>query len=242
MPCDDNGVNGNPAESLLARKKETRHRYDRLARSHGRRGPAEESPGVRRLRRDLLQRASGRVLEIGVGEGASLPDYPAGFPLVTVDLSPEMLAVASEKADRSGLDVAFLVMDAEALAFRDQSFDTVVSCLTLCTLAAPVAALHEMARVCRPGGRILLLEHGRSDWEWLGRLQDLHSHRRAEELGCYWNRDPLALVRQAGLTLLGAWRAFFGVLHMVEAAPWVPPGNASATPPRRRIGASRDRT
>ncbi len=83
----------------------------------------------------------------------------------------------------------------------------------------PVNALREMARVCKPGGRVLLLEHGRSDREWLGRWQDRRQDSFAKQLGCHWNREPVEMVRQSGLILASTWRAFFGVFHVIEATP-----------------------
>ena len=108
---------------------------------------------------------------------------------------------------------------AEALDFPDRSFDTVVSSLSLCTFPDPVAAVREMARVCQPGGRILLLEHGRSDHEWLGRWMDRRADRHAKRVGCCWNRHPLDIVQQAGLTLVNAKRSFLGIMHQIEARP-----------------------
>ena len=114
------------------------------------------------------------------------------------------------------------MMDAESLAFPSHTFDTVVSALTVCTFANPVAALREMARVCRADGRLLLLEHGRSDREWLGRWQDRRADRHAKTLGCRWNREPLELVRQAGLGVIAARRVFFGIFHVLEVKPTSP--------------------
>lgn len=178
-----------------------------------------EVVGMRKLRRRTLQRASGMVLEIAVGTGRNLRYYPRACKITAVDASEAMLEVARKKAARQGLTIPFLVMDAEALAFPDPCFDTVVSSLSLCTFPDPVAALREMARVCRPNGRILLLEHGRSDREWLGRWQDRRADRHAKALGCRWNREPLDLVRQAGLKLIAAQRIFFGIMHLLEAMP-----------------------
>ncbi len=79
--------------------------------------------------------------------------------------------------------------------------------------------LREVARVCKADGRILLLEHGRSDREWLGSWQDRRADRHAEKLGYRWNREPLDLARQAGLNLIAAQRIFFGIFHVLEAQP-----------------------
>lgn len=157
------------------------------------------------------------MLEVAVGTGQNLPHYPRGCTITAIDLSPEMLSVARKRADRLNLDVIFRVMDAEALDFADSSFDTVVSSLSTCTFPDPIKALQEMARVCRPGGKVLLLEHGRSSHPRLARFQDRRAEGFAKPLGCRWNREPLELVGQAGFTTVTASRTFFGVLHAIKA-------------------------
>ncbi len=130
-----------------------------------------------------------------------------------------MLDVARKRADQLSLNVSFLLADAETLPFRDEIFDTVASSLSTCTFPNPIAALENIARVCRTEGRVLLLEHGRSDCERLGRWQDRHAEKFALPLGCHWNREPLDLVRKAGLKMNAAQRFFFGIFHQIEAAP-----------------------
>lgn len=207
------------AAPLLGLKAEIRQKYDRIAPRYDLMEGLPEFLGLSKLRRRFLQKASGRVLEVAAGTGKNLRYYPPACRLVGIDFSPAMLAVARQRAGRLGLCLPLLVMDAEALAFPDHSFDTVVSSLTLCTFPDPMAALGEMARVCRKEGRLLLLEHGRSDRKWLGGWQDRRADRHAEKLGCRWNREPHDLVRQAGLTLLTAQRLFFGIFHLLEATP-----------------------
>jgi len=202
--------------------EEIRQKYNRLARWYNILNALPEVLVVRKLRRRLLRHASGQVLEIAVGTGRNVRHYPQTCQITGVDFSPAMLEVARKEARRLGVKTRFLVMDAESLAFPDESFDTVVSSLTVCTFADPVAALREMARVCQADGRILLLEHGRSDREWLGRWQDRRADRHAMALGCRWNREPLDLVRQAGLAVVAARRVFFGIFHVLEAKPLSP--------------------
>ncbi|MBI4249074.1 MAG: methyltransferase domain-containing protein [Elusimicrobia bacterium] len=201
-------------------KEEIRRKYDALASWYDLLVSVPENmAGAGRLRRKLAARARGDVLEIAAGTGRSLSGFPPGCRLTAVDLSPKMLAVARRRAGRLGLEVRFREMDAEALDFPDASFDTVVSCLGLCTYLDPLAALRQMARVCRPTGRLLLLEHGVSDRPWLGRLQNQWADRHAKALGCRWNREPLDLFKRAGLRLLAAERSFLGVFYLIEAAP-----------------------
>ncbi len=108
-------------------KEEIRQKYDRFARWYDLMESIQEFLGVRRLRRRLLRRVSGKALEVAVGTGRNLQYYPKACKITAVDFSPAMLEVAQKRADRLGLNIPFLVMDAEALAFADQSFDTVVS-------------------------------------------------------------------------------------------------------------------
>ncbi|MBI2485566.1 MAG: class I SAM-dependent methyltransferase [Deltaproteobacteria bacterium] len=200
-------------------KEEIRRKYNRFAPWYDLAEGIPELLGLRKLRRRLFQKASGRILEVAIGTGKNLRFYPKNRQIIAVDLSPKMLDIARNRANELGIDISFLVMDAENLAFPDRSFDTVVDSLSLCTFPDPLIALKEMARVCHSEGRILLLEHGRSDREWLGCLQDRRADKHAKQLCCHWNREPLELVRQAGLKLISARRTFFGILHAIEAAP-----------------------
>lgn len=199
--------------------REISEKYNRFARWYDWVEGIPDLLGVRKLRGRLLRRASGKVLEVAVGTGKNLRYYPQDCRIIAVDVSREMLNVARKRATKLSMDVSFSLTDAEALAFAHDSFDTVVSSLTTCTFPNPVVALQEMARVCRTDGKILLLEHGRSDREWFGRLQDRRADRHAKQLGCHWNREPLEIVREAGLTVVAAWRTFLGIFHLIQAKP-----------------------
>jgi len=113
------------------------------------------------MRRALAAELRGDVLEIGTGTGATFPfltDRPALSSLTAVDLSAGMLAEARNAAQRTDRNVRLAQMNAEALAFPDGTFDTVTTSLMLCTVPDPTRALSEMARVCKPNGRIVVLE------------------------------------------------------------------------------------
>jgi ubiquinone/menaquinone biosynthesis C-methylase UbiE len=194
-------------------------KYDRFARWYDWVEGVPDILGVSRLRRRVLRRASGGVLEVAVGTGKNLCYYPANCRIIALDVSAEMLNVARKRAAKLSMDVSFLLTDAEGIPFPDKSFDTVVSSLSTCTFPNPLAALEEMARVCRTDGKILLLEHGRSDCEWLGRWQDRHADKFARRSGCHWNRKPLKLVREADLKVCEAKRNFFGIFQQIQAEP-----------------------
>lgn len=110
-------------------------------------------------------------------------------------------------------------MDAAALEFDENSFDTVISSFSTCTFPEPVAALREMGRVCRPDGEIRLLEHGRSDNDHIGRFQDWRADAHYENVGCLWNQEPVDLVRTADLQIDSAETAVFGIITRITASP-----------------------
>ena len=199
--------------------REISEKYDRFARWYDWVEGVPDLLGIKKLRRRLLSRASGRVLEVAVGTGKNLAYYPRGYRITIIDVSGKMLKVARQRAAKLSMDVSVSLADAEALPFPEHCFDTVVSSLSACTFPDPARAFREMARVCRSDGKILLLEHGRSNREWLGRWQDRHADNFAESLGCHWNREPLKLVREAGLKVVRARRKFFGIFHQIEAEP-----------------------
>lgn len=201
--------------------KEISRKYDGFARWYDLvEGIPDLLLGVRKLRKRVLQQATGRILEVAVGTGKNLPYYPSlSIEVTAIDMSKGMLDGARIRAKNLSLNVSFAVMDAEALSFPDRTFDTVVSSLTVCTFPDPASALRQMARVCKPEGKVLLVEHGRSDRDWLGRWQDRRDERHARQLGCHWNRRPLALVREAGLEVVSARRTFLGVFHEIVATP-----------------------
>jgi phosphatidylethanolamine/phosphatidyl-N-methylethanolamine N-methyltransferase len=109
----------------------------------------------------IINRRKGRVLEVGVGTGLSLPCYGAHLTITGIDLSPEMLAKARDKVVRRTLDhvAALHEMDAGALAFPDESFDTVVAMYVMTVVPEPERVMRELERVCAPGGEVILVNH-----------------------------------------------------------------------------------
>lgn len=145
--------------------------YDRfLARS--------EAAGLSDKRREMLAPAYGRTLELGAGTGLNLPHYPdAVSELVVTEPYPHMVPklqqrMAALALDRDGRRTQLLVAPAERLPFEDDSFDTVVAAMILCTVKDPEVVLVEIERVLKPGGQYLFLEHVRNPDERIARRQD----------------------------------------------------------------------
>lgn len=162
-----------------------------------------ERAGLRAHRKSLLSGARGRTLEIGGGTGLNLPHYPDDLDdLVMAEPDAAMRSRLEKRLTRSSRRTQLVDAPAERLPFPDRSIDTVVSTLVLCTVDAPDIALHEIARVLRPGGQLLFLEHVRSDSPTLARWQDrLVAPWRGFARGCRCNRATAELIAACGLEL-----------------------------------------
>lgn len=167
----------------------------------------------RRLRRRLFRRATGHVLDVACGTGVNFPHLRQATTITGVELSPAMLRFAKERAAKLAIEVELLEMDAANLQFPDATFDTVTSALSTCTFPDPLVVLHEMARVCKPDGQILLFEHGRSSWPWFAWFQERTAQSHYNAAGCRWTQEPQELVRAAGLRVVDAERHLAGVFH-----------------------------
>jgi SAM-dependent methyltransferase len=172
---------------------------------------AGERTGLRARRRALVAQASGRTIEIGAGTGLNLPHYPDDVDeLVLLEPDADMRRRLTERSSRSGLRTSVIDAPAERMPFPDGSVDTVVSTLVLCTVEAPDLALREIERVLKPDGRLLFIEHVRSDSPRLARWQDrLAGPWRRFARGCRCNRATAELMVACGFEL-----------ERLETAPW----------------------
>ncbi len=170
--------------------------YDRMM-------AATEDAGMREIRRNLISAASGRTLEIGAGTGLNLTHYPAAVTdLVLTEPFGPMARRLRDRVATSARIAEVVEAPADRLPFTDDDFDTVVCTLVLCTVDDVPATLAEIARVLRPGGRLLFSEHVRSDHPGVARWQDrLERPWMFIAHGCHPNRDTVAAIEASPLTL-----------------------------------------
>lgn len=165
----------------------------------------------------ICSRASGDVLEVGVGTGRNLPFYPDGVRLMGIDLSPAMLAIARERARRLGPAADLREGDAQALSFPDQSFDSVVCTLALCSIPDDRRAIAEMKRVLRPGGRLLLLEHVAGSSPVVRALQWALERLSLRFQGDYLLRRPVRHLQAEGFAIEVDQRSKWGIVERLVA-------------------------
>ncbi|MFI6076113.1 class I SAM-dependent methyltransferase [Actinoplanes sp. NPDC051343] len=165
----------------------------------------------------VCSRARGDVLEVAVGTGLNLGLYPPGTRLTGVDLSPEMLARARSRSAAINAPIELKEADVEALPFGDGTFDTVVSTLAMCAVPDERAAVLEMRRVLRPGGRLLLLDHIGSNWWPIRAGQRLMEIYTIPHGGEHMTRRPRPVVEQAGLVIEESERLKAGTVERISA-------------------------
>jgi len=167
-----------------------------------------EENGLREMRRAVLSEASGRTIDLGAGTGANIGLFGEDVTeVVFAEPDPHMAAKLRPKLAESAVNAELVEAPAEKLPFEDASFDTAVFTLVLCTVPDPRAALAEAARVLKPGGKLLFVEHVRSTDAGLARWQDrLERPWRFFADGCHCNRDTAAAIEASPLGLVGVER------------------------------------
>jgi ubiquinone/menaquinone biosynthesis C-methylase UbiE len=162
-----------------------------------------EEAGMREKRREVLAQARGRTIDVGAGTGANLGLFPENLERVAMaEPDPHMRKRLRAKIAESGADVELIEAGAERLPFEDDSFDTAVFTLVLCTVPDPAAALAEAARVLKPGGQMLFVEHVRSEDPGTARWQDrLERPWKLFADGCRCNRDTVAGIEASPFTI-----------------------------------------
>jgi ubiquinone/menaquinone biosynthesis C-methylase UbiE len=161
--------------------------------------------------------AKGEGLEIAVGTGRNLEHYPGGVKLTAIEFAPEMLAIARRRAEELGREADMREGDAQALEFEDESFDTVVLTLALCTIPDDRKAATEVFRVLRPGGRFVLMEHVRSPVLPVRTVQRALDPLAVRFQADHLVRDPLDYLKDVGFEIDEVHRSKWGIVERLRA-------------------------
>ncbi len=192
-------------------------RYNRISRIYDRMDKMVKEA----WRIELLKQVSGEVLEVGVGTGVNLAYYPKGVSLTGVDFSPRMLELARKKVEHNQFrfEVQLLEADIQELPFQDHTFDYIVSTCVFCSVPDPVEGLKELKRVCKPSGKILMLEHMRSENPVLGFGMDLFNPITVSLWGANINRKTMKNIEASGLIVESSGLLMGTVMRKLTLSP-----------------------
>ena len=205
---------------------EAKARWDRIAKHYGLVELISEWY-LKPFRKILWAHAAGRVLEAGAGTGLNIAFYPPGARVTATDLSGEMMKRARERAREQNADVTFEEADLCKLPFADRTFDTAVATFVFCAVPDPLTCLRELARVVKPAGRILLLDHVRIDRPLIGAIMDRLNPATVLLAGEHINHRMDAFVRAAGFEVMESRK--LGMMGSIQFIAAHPPGSVTSS-------------
>ncbi|KAF8420657.1 S-adenosyl-L-methionine-dependent methyltransferase [Tirmania nivea] len=214
--------------SKLESQSNLSHVYDRIAKDYDSNIKWSEFwMGMFLLRRLLARKLEGHVLEVSAGTGRNIKYYPVNHcgSITLVDSSSSMLDQARKNFRERYphyKNVRFVLQDVETPipSPTGQGYDRVIQTMGLCSHHSPVQLLHNLESLCKKdGGKIILLEHGRSHYDWLNKILDYGAPKHAETWGCWWNRDIEGILKESGLNVEKISRYHFGTTYWIEATP-----------------------
>lgn len=198
----------------------TRRRYERIAAFYDLLESPMEGLKFWEWRAKLRDRIAGRrALEAGVGTGKNMRYYSPSVEVVAIDISPRMLKQARKRATTLRRRIRLQEMDVQFLGFPDQSFDTVFATFVFCSVPDPVQGLQELRRVCKPDGRLILLEHMRPGNPILGLLFDVLNPIVVRIVGANINRRTMENIRNAGWQILEEEHLWSDIVRWIVAKP-----------------------
>lgn len=177
-----------------------KRRYDRAAKVYDIFEQPMEVMSLKKWRLEVTKDLKGKVLEVGVGTGKNIPYYPANIDVTAIDFSGKMLEKAREKASNLNRDMKLIQMDAQNMDFPDNTFDMVFTTCVFCSVPDPVKGLQEIRRVCKPNGKIIMIEHVRSEKKVMGLIMDILNPITVNLYGANINRRTVKNVQEAGFT------------------------------------------
>lgn len=191
-----------------------KHRYNRISNLYDLAEKPMENM-FSKYRKEMLTDTYGKVLEVGAGTGKNFQYYPNNVEVTAIDFSPKMVEIASSNASEFEHIKYVLEMDAEQMTFDDNTFDTVVTSCVLCSVPHPLQGLKEIRRVCKNGGKVLMLEHVKSNKPVLAPFVDILNPIPLYIYGANINRDTVKNLRKAGFKNISVKNLWLDILKLI---------------------------
>lgn len=191
-------------------------RYNRAAKFYDIIENPMEMMALKKWRIELMKELKGKVLEVGVGTGKNIEHYPPNIDITAIDFSEKMLKKAYEKAVKFDKKVKLINMDAQNMNFPDNTFDVIFTTCVFCSVPDPILGLKELRRVCKPNGKIIMVEHVRSEKKVLGVIMDILNPIVVNTYGANINRKTLDNVNNAGFINVSSINLYSDIVKKIE--------------------------
>jgi ubiquinone/menaquinone biosynthesis C-methylase UbiE len=191
-------------------------RYNRAAKFYDILENPMEMMALKKWRIDLMKELKGKVLEVGVGTGKNIEQYPLNVDITAIDFSEKMLEKAYEKAVKFNKKVKLVNMDAQNMDFPDNTFDVIFTTCVFCSVPDPIVGLKEMRRVCKANGKIIMIEHVRSEKKVLGAIMDMLNPIVVNTYGANINRKTVDNINSAEFVNVSVANLFSDIVKKIE--------------------------
>ena len=191
-------------------------RYNRAAKFYDIIENPMEMMALKKWRIELMKELKGKVLEVGVGTGKNIEHYPPNIDITAIDFSEKMLKKAYEKAVKFDKQVNLINMDAQNMNFPDNTFDVIFTTCVFCSVPDPILGLKELRRVCKPNGKIIMVEHVRSEKKVLAVIMDILNPIVVNTYGANINRKTLDNVNNAGFINVSSINLYSDIVKKIE--------------------------
>lgn len=205
----------------MTQDADTRRKWDEASRSFDFFAAADDKR-LGPYKKRLFAKMRGRILFVAAGTGNDFKFFPPGQSVKAIDISPKMLERAARKAAAYDGTIELAERDVTALDEADDSFDTIVTVCTFCSVPKPIAGLRELRRVLKPDGQLLMFEHVKSAIAPFGVMLDLMTPL-TRRLGPDLNRDTVGNVQKAGFALRRVENVYLDIIKTIEAEKSSPP-------------------